>query len=53
MQTFGYLQSTTNGSDSEALYGEEAIRKAISQVQKFGGLQETGRLNTETVKVEL
>lgn len=49
MRHFGYLE--TGPEDSETLYSKEAIEEAIKQVQKFGGLQTTGQLDNDTMKV--
>ena len=49
MQSFGYLER--GPPDSEALYTSEAIKEAISNVQKFGGLNQTGELDEVTREV--
>ena len=55
MKTYGYLAvgGGAGADDSEALYGEGAIRDAISRVQLFGALPQTGQLDTDTIKVRI
>ena len=50
MRRFGYLE--TGPSDSEALYDDVAIEKALKSVQKFGAISQTGRLDGDTMKVQ-
>jgi hypothetical protein len=49
MRQFGYLEGGT--PDSEALYSEEAIIEAIKNVQKFGDIPQTGKLDNATLEV--
>ncbi|XP_036319533.1 matrix metalloproteinase-2-like [Rhagoletis pomonella] len=49
MRRFGYLEP--NPSDSESLYHESAIVEAIKNVQKYGGLNQTGKLDNETLEL--
>ena len=49
MRRFGYLDP--GPADSEALYTEDAIQRGIRQVQKFGGVPQTGVLDEKTMKV--
>lgn len=49
MQRFGYLEK--GDGDSDALYSEEGIESAIRSVQRFGGIPQTGIIDSETVKV--
>jgi hypothetical protein len=49
MRQFGYLEEGT--PDSEALYSEEAIVEAIKNVQKFGDIPQTGKLDNATLQV--
>ena len=49
MQKYGYL--TSSSPNSEALHTEESVIDAIMQMQLFGGLQQTGILDEETLKV--
>lgn len=54
MQTFGYLQepvSDVEGLQAEFLYAEDAVIEGIKNIQKFGGLESTGVLNEETIKL--
>jgi len=55
MQNFGYLEkpqsNEPNGLTAEFLYGENAIIDGIKNIQKFGGIAETGRLDRETIKL--
>lgn len=54
MQTFGYLKEPVIGNEgltADFLYAEDAIVNGIRNIQKFGGLQETGVLNDETIKL--
>ncbi|KNC27318.1 hypothetical protein FF38_08964 [Lucilia cuprina] len=47
MRRFGYLDQ--NPDDSEALYHESAIVEAIKNIQKYGALNQTGRLDAQTL----
>lgn len=47
MQKFGYLDQ----SGPKSLISTKAMIDALKLVQKFGGLKETGILNSETFKV--
>ena len=49
MQQFGYLPQGT--ANSEALHTEDAVVKAVKEMQKFGGLQPTGVVDTQTLEV--
>ena len=49
LKKYGYLQSGT--SNSEALHTEASITEAIKQMQLFGGLQPSGEMNEDTLKV--
>ncbi|KAL1377254.1 hypothetical protein pipiens_016389 [Culex pipiens pipiens] len=49
MRRFGYLEK--GPSQAEALYSEDAVVAAIKNVQKFGALPETGRLDRRTVQL--
>ena len=49
MQKYGYL--TAGSPNSEALHTEESVTDAIMQMQLFGGLQQTGILDEDTLKV--
>jgi Putative peptidoglycan binding domain len=54
METFGYLprpNDKTEGLKAESLYAATAISDGIRNIQRFGGLEETGKLNEETVKL--
>ena len=51
MRRYGYLEA--GPSDSEALYDDEAIEKALRKVQRFGALAQTGRLDEETMQVKV
>jgi hypothetical protein len=53
MKRYGYLGAAAadGPSDSEALYGEEAIEQALRQVQLFGDLPQTGKLDKGTLEV--
>lgn len=55
METFGYLPSrpydNTEGLKAESLYAASAISEGIQKIQHFGGIEETGKLNEETVKL--
>jgi hypothetical protein len=50
MRQFGYLEQGT--PDSEALYSEEAVVEAIKNVQKFGDIPQTGKLDNATLQVK-
>ncbi|KAM7348510.1 stromelysin-3-like [Cochliomyia hominivorax] len=47
MRRFGYLDQ--NPDDSEALYHESAIVEAIKNIQKYGALNQTGKLDAMTL----
>ncbi|XP_067641638.1 stromelysin-1-like isoform X2 [Eurosta solidaginis] len=49
MRRFGYLEP--NPSDSESLYHESAIVEAIKNVQKYGALKQTGKLDNVTLEL--
>lgn len=49
MRRFGYLEKTS--SDSESLYHESAIVEAVKNIQKYGALNQTGKLDNETLNV--
>ena len=49
MRRFGYLDQ--NPDDSEALYHESAIVEAIKNIQKYGALNQTGRVDAMTLDV--
>lgn len=49
MRRFGYLDKNPN--DSEALYHESAIVEALKNIQKYGALNQTGKLDPETLEV--
>ena len=49
MRRYGYLDA--GPSDSEALYDDAAIERALKKVQKFGAISQTGRLDEDTMKV--
>ena len=51
MKRYGYLEA--GPSDSEALYDDEAIEKALRKVQRFGALEQTGRLDEQTMQVKV
>lgn len=50
LQRFGYLDTPTT-NNSEALIREEAVIAALSRMQRFGGLEPTGRIDNDTLKV--
>uniref|UniRef100_T1IJX9 Peptidase metallopeptidase domain-containing protein n=1 Tax=Strigamia maritima TaxID=126957 RepID=T1IJX9_STRMM len=47
MRRFGYLEGV--GSDAENLYKEETIINAIKTMQKYGGIEQTGIVDNDTV----
>lgn len=47
MKQYGYLIDA--GPDTDALYTEEGFKKAIRQMQKYGGLPETGFIDDKTL----
>ena len=49
MKKFGYLGDSS--ANTEALHTEESITEAITQMQLFGGVQPSGQLDEETLKV--
>ena len=51
LEQFGYLGD--GNSESEALYREEAVAEAISAMQRFGGIQVSGKIDAQTLKVKL
>lgn len=50
MQKFGYLNSSSS-TTTDSLYHEEAIIAAIKNMQKYGALNQTGVLDSATIKV--
>ncbi|XP_056648592.1 matrix metalloproteinase-25-like [Diorhabda sublineata] len=51
MKRYGYLQMDTG--DSEALYTEQGISDIIKVMQRYGGIEETGKFDKETEKLML
>lgn len=51
MRKFGYLDSSSMPSTSETLYHAEAIIAAVKNMQRYGALNETGVLDSATLKV--
>jgi Putative peptidoglycan binding domain len=49
LRKFGYLEEGL--PNSAALYQESAIQSAISTMQRFGGLNPTGRIDNNTLQV--
>lgn len=49
MRRYGYLEPAP--ALSESLYSEEAVIDAIKDLQKFGGLNQTGELSNETLQL--
>lgn len=49
MKKYGYLEE--EDSHSGALYTEEGISKVIKTLQEFGGINQTGVLDNDTLKV--
>ncbi|XP_022907784.2 matrix metalloproteinase-16-like [Onthophagus taurus] len=49
MKKFGYLQPDTESS--AALYTDESLSNALKEVQKFGAIPQTGKLDEETIKL--
>ena len=52
MQRFGYLDGNVTAHPG-ALLDEKDVISGISQVQRFAGLPATGKLDQETLKVDL
>lgn len=52
LQKFGYLEGRQD-SNSEALFREEAVVNAIKTMQSFGGLSPTGKMDNDTLQVNL
>lgn len=50
MRKFGYLNSSST-TTTDLLYHEEAIIAAIKNMQKYAALNETGILDSATMKV--
>lgn len=54
MQTYGYLDNPADMSEglvAESLYAENAIVDGIKNVQRFGGLNPSGMMDDETMKL--
>jgi matrix metalloproteinase-14 (membrane-inserted) len=55
MQTYGYLQEpsvmSSEGLTADFLYSEDAVINGIKHIQKFGGIEQTGVLDENTVKL--
>lgn len=49
MKRFGYINSGPNTAD--ALYTVEGFKQAVQQMQRFGGLPETGELDEATLNL--
>ncbi|XP_073831872.1 neutrophil collagenase-like [Musca autumnalis] len=49
MRRFGYLDR--NPDNSEALYHESAIVEALKNIQKYGALEQTGKLDENTLEL--
>lgn len=49
MQRFGYIDGGQPGF--EAQYTENAIREAVLNIQKFGGIKQTGYFDEKTLQV--
>ncbi|KAF8766645.1 Matrix metalloproteinase-17 like protein [Argiope bruennichi] len=49
MKQYGYIES--GPGDADALYTVEGFKKAIQQMQKFGGLPQTGELDEATLNL--
>ena len=49
MKKYGYL--TAGDSNSEALHTEESVTAAIKNMQMFGGINPSGVLDADTLKV--
>ncbi|GFR15681.1 matrix metalloproteinase-25 [Trichonephila clavata] len=49
MKQYGYIESGPDLAD--ALYTEEGFKKAVQQMQKFGGLPQTGELDEATLNL--
>ncbi|KAK9890647.1 hypothetical protein WA026_012006 [Henosepilachna vigintioctopunctata] len=49
MQQYGYLKKDRN--TSAALYTEEGLSDALKVVQRFGAIEETGKLDNATLKL--
>lgn len=47
------INNSQDESDHEMLYTEASIEDAVREMQKYGALKQTGRLNTETIAVSL
>lgn len=50
MRKFGYLPSSSTAT-TDTLYHEEAIIAGIKNMQKYGALNQTGVLDSATIKV--
>lgn len=54
MQTFGYLEEPKTDSEglrAEFLYAEDAVINGIKNIQKYGGIRETGVLDEQTISL--
>lgn len=49
MRQYGYLEP--KGADSESLYSDLAVEDAVKDVQRFGGIPETGIIDNTTLEV--
>lgn len=50
MRKFGYLNSSSTDT-TDTLYHQEAIIAGIKNMQKYGALNQTGILDSETIEV--
>ena len=54
MQKFGYLEAPANlneGLQAEFLYSENSLIEGVKNIQKFGGLEQTGIVDEKTIKL--
>lgn len=51
MKKYGYIEE--GNGESAALYTEEGISDIIKTMQKFGGINETGKIDNATLIVSI
>ncbi|KAJ8920311.1 hypothetical protein NQ315_011973, partial [Exocentrus adspersus] len=51
MKRYGYIEE--DNGESEALYSEDGISQIIKTMQRYGGIEETGRIDNATLKAKI
>ena len=51
LKRYGYLPNDNDRRNESSSHSQETFRNAIRRLQRFGGLRETGELNSETLRL--